>query len=237
MAHDKLGEDVGAVRACVGEVGHGDGILGADIAARAAIAAQRACRLRDAGGIDGVLEAHHHGSRDGRMAEGSARCLKRAVFGEFSCMSVACRAEHGGGPAKANIKQPVPGDLLRPDRVCEHAWIGLQGDAGIDEGPAAKPATDQHMDVGAEPEIEQSGARARAHLAAVQLKLAPEFRQPAREFPRQELLALLEHADPLARARKTRGGNAAAIAGADHHHVISRLDCARRRGKSLLHVP
>ena len=81
-AHGELGEDLRAMRLGVGKIGQGDGILGADIAARAAIAAKRAGKLLDAGRIDGVLEADHDGSWDRGLAEAGARRLKSAIFGE-----------------------------------------------------------------------------------------------------------------------------------------------------------
>ena len=82
MAHGELGEDLGAMDLGVGKIGERDRILGADIAARAAIAAERAGRLLDAGRIDGVLEADHDGSWDRRLAEAGARRLKGAIFDE-----------------------------------------------------------------------------------------------------------------------------------------------------------
>ena len=39
----------------------------------------------------------------------------------------------------------------------------------------AESAADQHVDVGAEPKIEQAGARTGAHLAAVELQFAAQF--------------------------------------------------------------
>src|SRR6185312_14091076 len=124
-----------------------------------------------------------------------------------------------------------------PDRIGEDAGVGFQRDPGIDQRTAAKPAADQHVDIGAEPEVEQAGAGARAQLAAVQLQFAPELRQAAGEGAGRKLLALLDDAYPLARAREPRGGDTAAIAGADHNDVVRRLDRIQGGSEWLLHRP
>ena len=221
----------------VGQIGDGDGVLGADIAARTAIAAQRAGRLGDAGGIHNVLEAHHHRRRYRRHAERCARRRERAIFGKLGRVRIARRPEHGGGPLEAKLEQPVLGKLRGPDGIGEHPCIGLERDGGIDERAAAEAAADQHVNVGAESKIEQPGARARAHLAAVQLQFAAKLRQAARKRTGRELLALLDDADALAGTRQPRGGDAAAIARADHDHVIGALDVALGRRERLLHGP
>ena len=75
VAHLGVREDLGAVPRRVGQIGERHRVLGADVAAPAAVAAARAGGLRDAGRIDGRLEADHHrrvhrrlAQRDGRRA-------------------------------------------------------------------------------------------------------------------------------------------------------------------------
>ena len=210
------------------EVGHRHGVLGADVAAGAAIAAQRAGRLRDARRVHSLIEAHHHGRCDRCFAEACARRFERAKFAELAGLRVTRGTKHRRGALESLREQPVAAHLLGPGRIGEHARVGLKRNARIDEGAAAEPAADQHVDVRAEPEIEQPSARAGAHLAAVQLQLAAKLRQAARELAGEKLLALLDDADALAGARQPRGRDATAIAGADHDHVIGRSDRARR---------
>ena len=95
VADGELGEDLGAMRLGVGEIGHRHGVLGADIAARAAIAAQRAGGLRHAGGIDGLLEAHHHGCRDRRHCRSAALAASSARY----LVSSRARSRSGWGAA------------------------------------------------------------------------------------------------------------------------------------------
>jgi hypothetical protein len=223
MAHGELGEDLRAVGLRVGKVGHGHGVLGADIAAGAAIAAQRASRLLDARRVHRVLEAHHNGRGDRVLAERGTRRLQRAVLGELGRLRITGGTQHGLRPLEAEIEQPVFRHVLRPRIVGEHAGIGAQADACIDERAAAEPAANEHMDIGAKPEVVEAGARAGAHLAAVQLQLAAQLGQARGERAGRDLPAPLDDADPLAGAGKPGGGDAAAIAGADHDHVIGGL--------------
>ncbi len=224
MADGELGEDLGAMGVRVGQISERDGVLGADIAARAAIAAQRAGGLRDAGGIDGLGEAHHHRGGDGGLTEAGARRFQRAIFGEIGRGRITRRAQHGGGARIAHLQQAVVAHLLGPGGIGEDARVGLQRDGGIDERAAAEPAADEHMDVAAEPEIEQAGAIAAPHLAAIDLELAPQLGQAARELAGHEFAPALDDADAHAGAREPRGGDAAAIARADHDRVVGILD-------------
>ena len=79
------------------------------------------------------------------------------------------------------------------------------------------------MDVGAEPEIVEAGAGAGAHLAAIDLQLATQLGQAARELASHDLAPALDDADALPGARETRSGNATAIAGSDDDYVIGGL--------------
>ena len=168
--------------------------------------------MLDAGRIDGVLEADHHGSGNRRLAEAGARRLKGAIFGEVGRVAVAGWAQHGVRPAEALIEEPVLSHLLRPGSVGKDARVRPQANSGINQRSAAKPAADQHVDVAPEPEVEQSGAAAAPHLAADDLQLAAKLRQAVGKLSGQELAAALDDADAEARARKPRGCDAAAIA-------------------------
>ena len=220
----QLGEDLSAMGLGVGKIGERHGVLGADIAARAAIAAKRAGRLLDAGWIDGRLEADHDGRRNRLLTETGACRFERAIFDEVGGFRVAGRAAAWPRPGEALIEQPVLPHLAWPGGIGEDAGVGPQSNRGIDQRAAAEPAADQHVDVAAEPEVEQAGAAAAPHLLANDLKLAAKLGQAGRELAGQELAAALDDADAQASARKPRGGDAAAIARADHDHVIGWLE-------------
>jgi hypothetical protein len=160
MADAKLGENLSPVRLGVGQIGHGDGVLGADIAARTAIAAERASGLSDTGRIDHVLEAHDDRRRHRGDVESRARLFERAVLRQRSGIAVGLRPQHRGSSGEAEIEQAVATHVPRPGGIGEDTRIGSQRHAGIDERAAAEPTADQHMNVGAEPEIEQSRRRA-----------------------------------------------------------------------------
>ena len=195
----QLGEDLSAMGLGVGKIGHRHGVLGADIAAGAAIAAKRAGRLLDACGIDGRLEADHDGRRNRLRAEAGARRFKRAIFGEVGGLCVAGRSQHGPRPGEALIEQAVFPHLARPGGIGKDARVRPQANRGIDQRAAAKPAADQHMNVGAEPEVEQAGAAAAPHLLANDLQLAAKLWQACRELAGQELAAALDDADAAGR--------------------------------------
>src|SRR5262245_37582000 len=202
MADAELGEDLSSVGLGVGQIGHGYGVLGADIAARTAIAAERASGLSDAGRIDHVLEAHDDRRRHRGDVESLARPFERAVLRQRSGIAVSLRPQHRGGAVEAEIEQAVATHVPGPGGIGEDTRIGSQRNAGIDKGAAAEPATDKDMNVSAEPEIEQSRGRAGMERCPVQLKLAAELGKAARELAGEELLALLDDADALARTRK-----------------------------------
>ncbi len=130
--------------------------------------------------------------------------------------------EHCGGARITEIEQSISHGL-RPRRIGKHAGFGFQRDTGIDQRAAAKPAADQNMNVGAKAEIVEAGAGAGAHLAAIDLKLAAQLGQAARELAGHDLAPTLDDADALSGARETRGGNATAIAGPDDDDVIGGL--------------
>src|SRR5262249_43346731 len=128
-----------------------------------------------------------------------------------------------------------PPDLLRPRGIGEHARVGPQANGRVDQRAAAEPAADQNVDVGAEPEVEQPGAPAAPHLAADDLQLATKLGQAVGKFSSEEFAAALNDADLEPGARQPRGGNAAAIAGADHDHVVGGSEPLERRRQSLGH--
>src|SRR5262245_722830 len=107
MAYAQLGEDLGTVLSGLGKVSERDTVLGANVAARAAIAAQRAGRLLDPRGINGFGEAHHHWRRHRSLAKTSARGFKRAILGEVGGLGVAHRTQHGVRTCIALIEQSV----------------------------------------------------------------------------------------------------------------------------------
>src|SRR4029077_1361063 len=127
--------------------------------------------------------------------EAGARSVKGAIFGEIGRRAVTGWAQHGVRPAEALIEQPVLPHLLGPGAVGENARVRPQAHRGIDQRAAAEPAADQHVDVAAEPEVEQAGAAAAPHLAADDLKLAAKLWQAAGKLSGHELTPALDDAD------------------------------------------
>ena len=232
MAHLGVGEDLGAVPGRIGQVGERHRILGADVAAAAAVAAARAGGLRHSGRIDGRGEAHHDRGRDRRRAERHAGTVERLVLGALGRRLVPRRAHPARRPRVALIDEPVRADLGRPYRIAEHAGIGAQRHTGIDQRAAAQSAADQHVHVLAEAHIVEPGRRAQAQPLAGQLHLAAQVGEAGGKLARDELAAALQHGHALARARQARGRHPAAIARAHHHHVVVRPQTIERAGKA-----
>ena len=232
VAHLGVGEDLGAVPCRIGQVGERHRVLGADVAAPAAVAAARAGGLRHAGRIDGCGEAHHHRGRDRRLAQRHAGALERLVLGALGRRLVPRRPHPARRPRVAFIDEPVRADLGRPHGIAEHAGVRPQRHAGIDQRPAAQPAADEHVHVLAEAHVVEAGRRAQAQALARQLHLAAQVGEAGRKLARDELAAALQHGHALARARQARGRHAAAIARAHHHHVVVRPQPIERAGEA-----
>jgi hypothetical protein len=126
------------------------------------------------------------------------------------------------------VERPVLDDLARPDLVGEHARVRPQRHAGVDQRSAAEPAPDEHVHVLAEAHVEERRVRAHAVGLAANAELVLELGEPRRELSGEELAAALEDGDALARARKAGSGDAAAVAGTDHDHVVAGLECRQR---------
>ena len=113
-----VGEDLGAVAHGVGQIGERDRVLGADVAAAAAVAAARAGGLLDAGRIDRVgSKLTATGGATGAVAERGAGRLPAPCT---SCSAAGARIARGPqpalGPAVALVEQAVLGDLARARR-------------------------------------------------------------------------------------------------------------------------
>ena len=93
VAHAGMGEELGPVAYRIRKIGDGDGILGADVAAAAAVAAAGAAGLLDADDIGRGLEADSDGRAHDVMAEGGSRGFERAEFREALGAGVALRVE------------------------------------------------------------------------------------------------------------------------------------------------
>ena len=123
MAHGELGEDLGAMSLGVGEISQRHGILGADIAARAAVAAERARRLVDPRRVQIIREAHHDRRRHRGLAKTGARRLQRAIFDEVLGAPVTVRAKHAGRPGEALLQQAIGAHSFRPGGIGEHPGV------------------------------------------------------------------------------------------------------------------
>ena len=90
----------------VRQIGERDGVLGADVAAAAAVAAARAGRLLDAGGVDVGLEADGDRRRDDVVAERRAGRLERLYFGSSPARGSLCGRSHGAARRKPSSSRP-----------------------------------------------------------------------------------------------------------------------------------
>ena len=80
MAHCDFGEHFSAVAGGVGKIGQRDRVLGADVAAGAAVAAAGACGLRDTGGVNVFSEADGDARRHEIAVELAAGIGEYVVF-------------------------------------------------------------------------------------------------------------------------------------------------------------
>ena len=228
MAHLGVREDLRPVPRRIGQIGERHRVLGADVAAPAAVAAMGAGGLRHAGRIDRRLEADHHRRVHRLLAQRSGSAVQRLVLAALGGRRIARRPHPAGRPRVAFLEQPVVRDLVRPDGIAEHALVGPQRHAGIDERSAAQPAADQHVHVLAEAHVVEPGRRAQPHALAGQLHLAAQVGEAGGKLAGDELAPALQHGDALARPRQPRRRHPAAIARADHHHVVVRLETIER---------
>jgi hypothetical protein len=216
-----MGEEFGAVAYCVGQVGHRYRVLGADIAPGAAIPAPRAARLLNAHDVGVGLEADRDSRGDHVVAERLACRFQRPVLGKVASARVALRIEPLAGAAKALLEQPVLNDLAGPALVREHARVGSQRHARIDQRAAAKPAADEHVHVIAEPHVVQRRRRSGAQAFARHLHFILQIGKAGGKLARKHLTAALEHSHRLAGARQPRGSDATAIPRAHHDYVVA----------------
>ena len=239
VAYAGVRVELRAVAHRVREVGECDGVLGADVAAAAAVAAARAAGLLDAGDVDVGIEAHGDRRRDDVVAERGAGRLERLVFRILAGARVALRVQPELGAAEAFIEQAVLRDLAGPALVGEHARVRAQRHAGIDQRAAAEAAADQHMHVISQAYVEQRRRRAGAQALARHLHLVLQVGKAAREGTGEHLAPAFQHGDRLAGARQPRCRHAATIARADDDDVVAvadMLERARQAGHALILV-
>ena len=225
-------EQLRAVARGVGEIGQRYGGLGADVAASAAVAAARAGGLRDARAVDRRVERDRDGGRDGRAAEPASGGRERFEFRVRRRARIALRAEPALRAAEPFLEQAVLRNLAGPDLVREHAVVGPQRHARVDQRAAAETAADEHVHVLAEAHVVKRARRTGLHPFARHLQLVLEVGEAAGETAGQHLTPALEHGDALAGAGEPRGGNAAAVAGADDDDVVAVLDPVERAGEA-----
>ena len=201
VRHAHLGEYLGAVMEGIGEIRHLHGVLGADVAARAAVAAQRAGRLLDAGVVHLLLERHVDRRPHHVLAQRIAADAERIQLVECRTL-VRHRPQHLHGAREAFLAQLILLDFRRPDGIVPHARIGRQRDVGVDQRAAAEAAADEHVDILAEPQIVET-RRLPGHAPAVlrNLELLLRLDHAVREIADGELLPALEDRDLLAGAR------------------------------------
>ena len=117
-------------------------------------------------------------------------------------------------------------DVVRPDAVpavgaLEDCIVRRHHHVGVDLAATAKRVADQGADAAAEADVEQRRIRPQAlrRAAPIEAHHVDERAQAAGELATQILVAALQHADLHAPLGQAQGGNRAAIARADHHHL------------------
>ena len=149
-----------------------------------------------------------------------------------AALRVGRRPHPAGRAGVALVDEAVPRHLLRPHGIAEHARIGPERDAGVDERAAPQAAAHQDVHVLAQPHIVEPGGRAHAHPPARHLQLLPELGEAARELAGQELPPPLQHRHALAGPGEPRRRHPAAVARAHHHRVIVRPQAVQGAGKA-----
>src|SRR5262249_17566566 len=155
----------------------GHGILGADVAAAAAVAAGRAGGLPDTRRIDRFLPADRQRRYDRLLAQSLSRGLQRLELGPLGGTRIAHRPHPALSAALAFPEQAVLGDLAGPYDIGEHARIGPERHAGIDKRAAADTAADQHVHVIAETHVVEAGGRSGTDALAGELHPMPQIRK------------------------------------------------------------
>ncbi len=224
-------EQLRAMTHGIRQVGERHGVLGAEVAARAAVAAAIACSLRHARRVDGVFEADGDARRHDGAAGLSRSAVEHLVFGHLPRTGIRRRAQPLLGAPEAFLDEPVLCHLTGPRVIGEHAPVGHEGDARIHERTAAKTAPNEDMHIAPETHVVERLLGSRAEARSGDLELVLEFGKFLRELARLDLAATLQHRNALARARQARSRDAAAITGAHDDHVIPAFQRAERRSQ------
>jgi hypothetical protein len=232
MPHFGVREDVRSVMDGIRQIGKRYGVLGADVAAAAAVAAARASRLRYAGRINGFPETHRY--RCGRRLLVQCDACGRQCFelGAQTGIGIARWPEPAGCPRIALCDQPVLRDLGRPNLVAKDARIRPESHAGVDQRTTAEATADEDVHVLAETDVVEAGGRAHAQALAGDLHLLAQIREAAGKFAGQKFAAAFQNSHPLAGSCQTRGGNTCAIARPHHHHIVMALQAIERPCKT-----
>ena len=227
--HADTAEDLRAAGHGVRQVVHQRGVLGADIAARAAIAAQRAGALMDTGAVDAVGEGHVDRRPRTVGAHRRARALERLEFVQVgTVLRIGRGRQHGDRPRIAFLQVGIV-DARRPLQIVEHALVGLQRHVGVDQGRAAQTASHQDVHVGIDAKIVDACRSAvRADLRALELELPECLGRRVGILARQPFQPALEKRHAVAHARQARGRHAATVARTDDDGVVVRQH--RRQG-------
>ncbi len=227
IPHANLGIDFGAVVARVGQVVHQDGILCAVIAAGDAVAAERACVLRHAGGVDPVFERDVDGRAVKLFLEGSSRLLKRLEFRERGkVVRIRSRSQH-------LLRELIPGlqagrnvgpELVGPARIVKHARLGGKRYIRIHQRRPTQSAAAEDIDVIVDAHVVKAGPGAQKSVGRIHLGLGEHLGQGIGIFSGLEFAAAFEDAHLLAGARQSRRGDGAAITRSDNHHGVMSLE-------------
>ena len=116
-----------------------------------------------------------------------------------------------------------------PARIVEDTGLRFEGDVGVDQRRTAQAATDHHVLLGVDVQIEQPGARTDVAVRVVHLQFLGGCQHRVRVFAGLYLPAPFQQADPLAGAGQARRRDPAAVTRADDDHVVMFLDVADGR--------
>ncbi len=154
-------------------------------------------------------------------------------FRHLVCARIGGRPHPLLGTPVAFVERPVLRHLARPHVVREHARVGSERHAGVDERAAAEPAADEHVHVLTEPHVVERGIGPHPEALAADLELVLEVGELGRKLAGQNFASALEHGDAFSGAREPRGRDAAAVARADDDHVVAAFHVFERAAQSV----
>ena len=235
--HFGLGEDLRAVIGGIGQVVHQRGVLRADIAARYAIPAIGAGRLRHAELIGLVFESDVDRRLVETLAHFLGRMLQRVELAERGiAVGIGVGREHFAGALIIGVDLVlVLAECSGPMRLVEQALVEFERDIGIDQRGPPEPAADQRILIVVHMHFEQGVGRTDPPALGVDLHGVLRVGKLVRIFAGEPFLAAFEHGNVLPRTGQPRCGDTRAIARPDHQDRIVGFRLIQAFRDALLH--